>query len=200
MPDVRQIAQDIVTREGGYVNDPADPGGPTKHGVTLGTLRALARDVNADGVVDGADLRALNTAQAVEIFLTRYFDRPGLCLLPGALQASVFDMYVNAGSMAIKLLQRVLTAQGHKLRCDGVLGPATLAAVHACGAPALVDLYGVARRDFYYQLADARPASRKYALRRDGGKGGWILRAEEFISPALRLTQTQHQARVAAWT
>ncbi len=200
MPDVRQIAQDIVTREGGYVNDPADPGGPTKHGVTLGTLRALARDVNADGVVDGADLRALNTAQAVEIFLTRYFDRPGLCLLPAALQASVFDMYVNAGSMAIKLLQRVLTAQGHKLRCDGVLGPATLAAVHACGAPALVDLYGVARRDFYYQLADARPASRKYALRRDGGKGGWILRAEEFISPALRLTQTQHQARVAAWT
>jgi lysozyme family protein len=200
MPDVRQIAQDIVTREGGYVNDPADPGGPTKHGVTLGTLRALARDVNADGVVDIADLRALNTAQAVEIFLTRYFDRPGLCLLPAALQASVFDMYVNAGSMAIKLLQRVLTAQGHKLRCDGVLGPATLAAVHACGAPALVDLYGVARRDFYYQLADARPASRKYALRRDGGKGGWILRAEEFISPALRLTQTQHQARVAAWT
>jgi lysozyme family protein len=200
MPNVRQIAQDIVTREGGYVNDPADPGGPTKHGVTLGTLRALARDVNADGVVDIADLRALNTAQAVEIFLTRYFDRPGLCLLPAALQASVFDMYVNAGSMAIKLLQRVLTAQGHKLRCDGVLGPATLAAVHACGAPALVDLYGVARRDFYYQLADARPASRKYALRRDGGKGGWILRAEEFISPALRLTQTQHQARVAAWT
>jgi lysozyme family protein len=200
MPNVRQIAQDIVTREGGYVNDPADPGGPTKHGVTLGTLRALARDVNADGVVDIADLRALNTAQAVEIFLTRYFDRPGLCLLPAALQASVFDMYVNAGSMAIKLLQRVLTAQGHKLRCDGVLGPATLAAVHACGAPALVDLYGVARRNFYYQLADARPASRKYALRRDGGKGGWILRAEEFISPALRLTQTQHQARVAAWT
>ena len=200
MPNVRQIAQDIVTREGGYVNDPADPGGPTKHGVTLGTLRALARDVNADGVVDIADLRALNTAQAVEIFLTRYFDRPGLCLLPAALQASVFDMYVNAGSMAIKLLQRVLTAQGHKLRCDGVLGPATLAAVHACGAPALVDLYGVARRDFYYQLADARPASRKYALRRDGGKGGWILRAEEFISPALRLTQAQHQARVAAWT
>ena len=200
MPNVRQIAQDIVTREGGYVNDPADPGGPTKHGVTLGTLRALARDVNADGVVDIADLRALNTAQAVEIFLTRYFDRPGLCLLPAALQASVFDMYVNAGSMAIKLLQRVLTAQGHKLRCDGVLGPATLAAVHACGAPALVDLYGVARRDFYYQLADARPASRKYALRRDGGKGGWITRAEDFISPALRLTQTQHQARVAAWT
>jgi lysozyme family protein len=200
MPNVRQIAQDIVAREGGYVNDPADPGGPTQYGVTLGTLRALARDVNADGVVDVADVRALSAAQAVDIFLTRYFDRPGLCLLPPDLQAPVFDMYVNAGSMAIKLMQRVLNAQGHKLRCDGVLGPATLAAVRACDTLALANLYGMARREFYYQLADARPASRKYALRRDGGKGGWITRAEVFLPPALHLTQTQHQARVAAWT
>jgi hypothetical protein len=168
--------------------------------VTLGTLRALARDVNVDGVVDVADVRALSAAQAVEIFLTRYFDRPGLCLLPPDLQAPVFDMYVNAGPMAIKLLQRVLNAQGHKLRCDGVLGPATLAAVRTCDPLDLAKLYGVARREFYYQLADARPASRKYALRRDGGKGGWITRAEVFLPPALHLTQTQHQARVAAWT
>ena len=200
MPNVRQIAQDIVAREGGYVNDPADPGGPTKYGVTLGTLRALARDVTVDGVVDVVDVRALSVAQAVEIFLTRYFDRPGLCLLPPDLQAPILDMYVNAGSMAIKLLQRVLNAQGHKLRCDGVLGPATLAAVRACDALDLANLYGLARREFYYQLADARPASRKYALRRDGGKGGWITRAEVFLPPALHLTQTQHQARVAAWT
>ena len=199
MPNVRQIAEDIVAREGGYVNDPADPGGPTQHGVTLGTLRALARDVNADGVVDVADVRAQSAAQAVEIFLTRYFDRPGLCRLPDPLQAPVFDMYVNAGPMAIKLLQRVLVAQGHKVRCDGVLGPATLAALKACGAQALVNLYGVARREFYYQLADGRPASRKYAVRRDGGKGGWITRAEVFLPPALHFTQTQHQARTAAW-
>jgi hypothetical protein len=64
----------------------------------------------------------------------------------------------------------------------------------------LANLYGMARREFYYQLADARPASRKYALRRDGGKGGWITRAEVFLPLALHLTQTQHQARVATWT
>lgn len=200
MLTVRQIAQDIVAREGGYVNDPADPGGPTQHGVTLGTLRALARDVTADGVVNAADVRAVNAAQAVEIFLTRYFDRPGLCHLPAPLQAPVFDMYVNAGIMAVKLLQRVLIAQGHNLRCDGVLGPATLAAVQACDGQTLVDPYGATRREFYYSLAQARPASRKYVVRRDGGKGGWITRAELFMSPALHFTQTQHQARVAAWT
>ncbi|MEM6467885.1 MAG: peptidoglycan-binding protein, partial [Pseudomonadota bacterium] len=39
----------------------------------------------------------------------------------------------------------------------------------------------------------------KYARRRDGGKGGWILRAEEFMAQRYRLTRAEHNARVAAW-
>lgn len=202
MPNIHDIARDIVAREGGFVNDPSDPGGPTNHGVTMETLRALARDVTRDGRIDLRDVRALSREDAVEIFLSQYFDRPGLSRLPEALQPVVFDMYVNAGMMAVKLLQRVLKAAGHAVKDDGIIGPATLAAARAeaaRGATALIDRYGVARRDFYYGLADARPASRKYACRKDGGKGGWITRAESFISPALRLTDAQHQARVAAW-
>lgn len=202
MSHVRQIAEEIVAREGGYVDDPSDPGGATNHGVTIGTLQALGRDVTHDGRVDVADVRALSSDAAVDIFLAQYFERPGLGRLPDCLQPSVFDMYVNAGMMAVKLLQRVLMAAGYPLGDDGVIGPVTLAAAMteaAKGALSLVDRYGAARRDFYYSLADARPASRKYACRRDGGKGGWILRAEAFISPALRLTDAQHQARVAAW-
>lgn len=200
MLDVRQIAAEIVAREGGFVNDPADPGGATNHGVTLGTLRELGRDVTRDGRVDVTDVLALSRDDAVEIFLTRYFIRPGLSRLPETLQPSVFDMYVNAGVMAVKLLQRVLKAAGHPIRDDGVLGPATLAACTAEAAkPDLPDRYAIARRDFYYALADARPASRKYACRRDGGKGGWITRAESFLAPDLRLTDAQHRARVAAW-
>ena len=38
MPSVESIADAIVAREGGFVNDPDDPGGATKHGVTIGTL------------------------------------------------------------------------------------------------------------------------------------------------------------------
>lgn len=203
MPNVHDIALDIISREGGFVNDPADPGGATNHGVTLGTLKALARDVTGDGRVGVGDVRALTCDDAVEIFLSQYFDRPGLSRLPEALQPAVFDMYVNAGMMAVKLLQRVLRTAGHGLRDDGTIGPATLTAARAeaaKGVQALVDRYGVARREFYYGLADARPASRKYACRRDGGKGGWITRAESFISPDLRLTDAQHRARVAHWT
>ena len=41
MHSVESIAAEIVRREGGYVNDPDDPGGATNHGVTLGTMRQL---------------------------------------------------------------------------------------------------------------------------------------------------------------
>ena len=57
MQSVNDIAQAIVLREGGYVNDPDDPGGATKHGVTIGTMRALGLDLTGDGRVTTADVK-----------------------------------------------------------------------------------------------------------------------------------------------
>ncbi|HEX9858084.1 MAG TPA: holin-associated N-acetylmuramidase [Paracoccaceae bacterium] len=202
MKSVRGIAEEIVAREGGYVNDPADPGGATNHGVTIHTMRRLGLDLTGDGQVNVADVKVLTRAQAVDIFIEHYFRRPGIAALPEALQASVFDMYVNAGANAVKVLQRLLTGLGQACAADGAIGPGTVRAAQAAcaAAPAhLADAYGIARRDYYYALADARPASRKYARRRDGGKGGWITRAEEFIAPRHHLTEAQHRARVAKW-
>jgi len=202
MASVRDIATEIVAREGGFVNDPDDPGGATNHGVTIHTLRRLGIDVNRDTRIDVADVRALSRAQAVEIYLEHYYQRPGIAALPDVIQASVFDMYVNAGTNAVKILQRLLTDMGQPCEVDGEIGPQTIraAALAHDAAPAhLADAYGIARRNYYYALADKRPASRKFARRRDGGKGGWITRAEEFISPKYHLTEAQHAARVAQW-
>lgn len=202
MKSVEDIARDIVRREGGYVNDPADPGGPTNHGVTLGTLRRLGRDVTGDGAVDIADVKALTAAEAADIFVSDYFTRPGIDRLPQAIQASVFDMYVNAGVNAVRILQRLLNELGHDLAVDGQIGPLTAAAaaeVAAIDGPLFADAYGIERRNYYYRLADGRPASRRFARRKDGGKGGWIARAEEFISGPYRLTDAQHRERTAAW-
>jgi lysozyme family protein len=202
MPNVREIATEIVAREGGYVNDPDDPGGATNHGVTIGTLRRLGIDVNRDTRIDVADVKALTRAQAVEIYLKHYYEGPGIAALPEALQASVFDMYVNAGSNAVKILQRLLTDMGFPCEPDGEIGPQTIRAAqmaHEAAPSHLPDAYGIARRNYYYGLADKRPASRKFARARDGGKGGWIRRAEEFISSKYHLTAAQHAARVATW-
>lgn len=202
MKSVEAIADEIIGREGGYVNDPDDPGGATKYGVTIHTMRRLGLDLTGDGKVSEADVRCLTRDQAVGIFVDHYYRRPRIAELPEALQASVFDMYVNAGSNAVKVLQRLLNEMGHDLIVDGALGPVSIAAAHrACAdRPDLVaDAYGIARRNYYYTLADARPASRKFARRRDGGKGGWITRAEEFISPRFHLTEAAHRERTATW-
>lgn len=202
MKTVKDLAAEIVAREGGFVNDPDDPGGATKHGVTLNTLRRLGLDITRDTRIDIADVRALTQAQAVDIYVEYYFNRTGIAALPDPLQASVFDMSVNAGGNAVKVLQRLLISMGFPCDPDGQIGPQTIRAAQMAyeAAPShLVDAYGIARRNYYYALADARPASRKYARRRDGGKGGWITRAEEFISARYHLTAAQHQARVAAW-
>lgn len=202
MPSIQSLAEEIVAREGGFVNDPADPGGATNHGVTLDTLRRLGIDLSKDGKVDEDDLRRLTQAKAVDIFVEHYFRRPKIAALPDLLQPSVFDMYVNAGANAVKVLQRLLGEMGFPCTVDGVLGPQTIRAAQlaADAAPAhLADAYAIARRNYYYALADARPASRKYARRRDGGKGGWIVRAEEFMAPKYRLTAAQHRARVSSW-
>lgn len=202
MNTVRQIAQQIVDREGGYVNDPDDPGGATKYGVTIHTMRRLGLDLDGDGSITPADVRALTRIQAVDIFLEHYFTRPLIAELPQPLQASVFDMYVNAGVNAVKILQQLLVDMGYSVSVDGALGPQSLAAVRAAfqGAPEeMVNAYGIARRNYYFRLADRRIASRKFARTRAGGKGGWIKRAEEFIAPRYHLTSAQFKARTAQW-
>lgn len=202
MKSVRDIAEEIVAREGGYVNDPDDPGGATNFGVTIHTMRRLGMDLDHDGDVDARDVRALTREQAVDIFIRHYFERPRISLLPEALHSSVFDMYVNAGGNAIKILQRLLLMFDEEVSVDGALGPKTAQAADRAYQKAghyLVDAYGIARRNYYFSLADRRAASRKYARTRQGGKGGWIRRAEEFISPKYHMSAKEFQQRVSKW-
>lgn len=202
MGSVRQIAQEIVDREGGYVNDPDDPGGATNFGVTIHTMRRLGLDLDRDGAITSEDVRRLTRSQAVEIFLEHYFTRPLIAELPKGLHATVFDMYVNAGANAVKILQQLLVDMGYAVAVDGALGPQSLAAARAAyGASPddMVNAYGIARRNYYFRIADRRVASRKYARTRAGGKGGWIKRAEDFIAPRYHLTNEQFKARTAQW-
>jgi lysozyme family protein len=159
-------------------------------------------DLTGDGRVNETDVRRLTTAQAAEIFVAHYFTRPHIAELPEPLQATVFDMYVNSGANAVKILQRLLGKMGFKVQVDGVIGPKTIAATaraHAAAPDHIVDAYGIERRNYYFALADRRPASRKYARNQAGGKGGWITRAEAFLAARYHLTAEAFQQRVAAW-
>lgn len=197
MQSVDSMIDHLLRLEGGYVNDPDDPGGPTNFGVTQATLSDWrGYPVSAD------EVRNMPITEAREIYKRKYLYRPRIDELPAPIIPTVFDMNVNAGGNSIKILQRTLRKFGEDVSVDGALGPQSIGAterVHANAGEYLVDAYGIERRNYYYDLADRRPRSRKYARRRDGGKGGWIKRAEEFISPQYHLSDQEHRERVRAW-
>ena len=182
----------ILKAEGGFVDDPDDPVGPTNYGITLKTLRRLGHDSNQDGRVDIADLKQLSATQAAQIFVQDYFYQPRIDQLPHLLHATVFNMYVNAGSLAVKVLQRTLILFDIDITVDGVIGPITIAATQAAALRApdhLVDAYGIERVNYYLSIADMRPSLRKFARTRRGNKGGWIKRAEKYMRPRFHLSR-----------
>lgn len=104
----------VIGTEGGYVNDPLDPGGETKFGVS----KRAYPDV---------DIAALTMADAQAIYFRDYWLKIAGDSLPVELAFLVFDAAVNSGvSRAVKWLQ----ATAHVIE-DGVIGPKTLAAVNA---------------------------------------------------------------------
>ena len=116
----------ILKFEGGFVDDPHDPGGATNLGITIGTLTNwLGRQATVD------DVLALTPASVAPIYQADYYNAAHACDCPSGVDLMVFDEAVNQGvGRAIRSLQ---TAAG--VAVDGLFGPDTLAAVNAA-APA----------------------------------------------------------------
>lgn len=92
--------------EGGYVDDPNDPGGATNKGITLATFkRWRASQGQPEPTKD--DLRALTDAEANQIYLEWYWRASGADQLPWPLCLAHFDTAVNAGTgRAKEMLER----------------------------------------------------------------------------------------------
>lgn len=123
-PNFPLCLREVLRHEGGYVDDPRDPGGATNLGITLGTARAAGLDIDGDGDVDKADLRKLTPTKAGPVYRARYWDAVEGDKLPSGVDLAVFDAAVNNGpARARRWLQEAL-----KVHVDGVIGPQTLKA------------------------------------------------------------------------
>jgi len=112
----------VLKSEGGWSDNPVDPGGATMKGVTLANFR---RYVKADASKD--DLRKISDAQLATVYRRFYWDAVAGAELPGGVDYAVFDFAVNSGpGRAAKYLQAAVGAAQ-----DGRIGPATLSAVGA---------------------------------------------------------------------
>ncbi len=149
----------IIRHEGGYVDDPDDPGGRTKYGISQRAYPDL-------------DIAALTVDDAAEIYRRDYWDRVRGDDLPPAVAHVVFDAAVNMGvGVAIRLMQRQLG-----VAADGIIGPVTLAAARDCDVRGFCRDYQVRRIRRYSSL----PGWHKFGA-------GWSIRALRVLAEALEM-------------
>lgn len=165
----------LLRFEGGYVDDPADPGGATNKGITLTTFGRYARDLL--GVEPTlANLRALTDAQALRIYKAGYWDALRADeIADQGLAEIVFDFYVNAGGAAVRLLQSVINDAGASppLAVDGAFGPGTLRELQRAEPTDLYRRYKRGRIAYYQDLVQRRPTLAKFLK-------GWLNRVDSF--------------------
>ena len=110
----------VLKHEGGYVNNPKDPGGRTNLGVTQKVWEEWVGHP-----VDEAAMRALTPTDVAPLYKKNYWDKIKGDSLPAGVDYACFDLAVNSGvGRAAKLLQQAVGANP-----DGAIGPATLDAV-----------------------------------------------------------------------
>lgn len=171
-----RIVDDVIAREGGYVDNPDDSGGPTMYGITL----AVARENGW-----GGPMRDLPLAIARDIIRSRYWDANRLsdiARLSEAVAEEVADTGVNCGVYrAAEFLQRSLNVLNRKakdypdVKVDGNIGPRTLDCLRRYldvrkshnGERVLLRALNCLQGAFYVELAERRVKDESFVF-------GWL--------------------------
>ena len=176
MIDVEALIGEVIGREGGYSNHPADRGGPTRWGVT----QAVARAHGYNG-----DMQIFPREKAVDIYRRIYWTQPALDQVAvrfPRVAAELFDTGVNMGpSIGIRFLQRALNALNRNGRdypdiapMAPSIGPKTIAALEgfwrargAAGESVLLKAIECQQGARYIELGEARPPNEAFMY-------GWL--------------------------
>jgi lysozyme family protein len=174
--DVGVLIDGLIEREGGYVNHPADKGGPTCFGITEAVARAHGY---------AGSMKSLPRDEAAAIYRRLYWLRPRfdqVAKRSSRIAAELFDTGVNMGpAVAATFLQRALTALNRNARDyadltpDGRVGPMTLQALDAYlrtrgmrgGETVLMRALEALQGERYLRLAERRPANEAFLY-------GWL--------------------------
>ena len=134
----------IIQDEGGYVNNPRDPGGRTNLGVTQRNWEAyLNRDVTE------TEMRALTPDIVKPFYKAMYWNKIKGDQLPAGVDYAVFDLAVNSGvSRAARYLQQIAG-----VFADGIIGPKSIDAIEALDPEQTVEVLCDMRLNFLKRLS-----------------------------------------------
>jgi len=142
----------VLENEGGYVNDPKDPGGETKYGISKRSYPNL-------------DIKNLTIDTAKGIYFHDFWKFTGV--VNQAVATKIFDAYVNMKHSAIKIAQQLLN-----ITADGFYGPKTETALNAEDPALFLSRYRIALAQHYIEIARAHPEQAKFLQ-------GWLKRARQ---------------------
>lgn len=147
----------LLRFEGGYVDDPDDPGGETNKGITMATFQKCSHELlGIDPTSD--NLKNLTDAQAGIIYRALYWNKiTGDSIQLQELANIICDFFVNSGTHATVLLQRVLNGMGSHLVEDGMLGAASIQALADIPQVEVYRQYKKGRIQFYESLGQKYP-------------------------------------------
>lgn len=143
-----QVFDRLIGHEGGYVNDPNDPGGETNWGISKRSYSNL-------------DIKNLTRDEAKAIYLVDYWQRSGADNYDGAIGYQVFDAAVNSGiENAVRFLQRAVNVAD-----DGHIGPVTLAAINKMSVTDVLSRFNAERLEFMTKLSNWEHHGKGWARR-----------------------------------
>ena len=135
-----QIFNRLIGHEGGYVNDPRDPGGETNWGITKRTAQANGYQ---------GSMRAMTREQAYKIYYSAFWLRYQCDKMPDAVAFQFFDAAVNHGlGNASRMLQRA-----GNVADDGIIGNMTIAAIKKMAISDVIMRLNAERLEFYCKLS-----------------------------------------------
>ena len=157
----------VLKAEGGFVDNPKDPGGMTNLGVTKATWEAYVKHP-----VDEAAMRSLGPMDVAPLYQSRYWNVARCDELPSGVDYVVFDCAVNSGvSQAVKFIQRALNVV-----VDGIIGAQTIAAASQREPSELIEQVCEERLQFLQSLRTW-----------DAFGKGWQRRVESVKADALQM-------------
>jgi lysozyme family protein len=181
MKTIDQLIDELLDREGGYVNDPRDSGGETNYGIT----KAVAVSHGYTGA-----MRTMPRSTAQRIYHNLYWERPSFDLVSGyypRVAEELFDTGVNMGpSVAVTFLQRSLNALNRNgsdyidIPVDGRIGAKTTEALSGfkkrrglAGEEVLLEALNALQGERYIRLAETHPKDESFLY-------GWLANRVSF--------------------
>ena len=168
MAKIEIYAPFLESIEGGYVNDPKDPGGATNKGITLKIWKQVGYDKNGDGVINKYDVMEINSTDFRNVLKKEFWDKCHADDINDQSVANILvDWFYNSGYTAIHHLQNLLD-----LKRDGVIGPVTLKKLNSWRPEKLFHDIWIMRMNFLRSLKGWSHDGRGWTARMNSIKYG----------------------------